>query len=137
MWGVFFYSSIRRVTRCALVTGVQTCALPIYDHLAVGGVLDRVADQVAERDDDGRFRRVHHQLIVAFQAQFQRLAAELGTVGVEQLLGDAPDIGGAVPALVARQQQDRKRKRLHHSQQWANRMPAAAWKKKNTCTTNK
>src|SRR3546814_318771 len=29
----FFFSSIRRHTRCALVTGVQTCALPIYDLL--------------------------------------------------------------------------------------------------------
>src|SRR3546814_2627107 len=27
--GVWFYSSRRRHTRCALVTGVQTCALPI------------------------------------------------------------------------------------------------------------
>src|SRR3546814_2127927 len=27
---LFFFSSIRRHTRCALVTGVQTCALPIY-----------------------------------------------------------------------------------------------------------
>src|SRR3546814_10236190 len=27
---VFFFSSRRRQTRCALVTGVQTCALPIY-----------------------------------------------------------------------------------------------------------
>src|SRR3546814_3636001 len=27
---VFCFSSIRRHTRCALVTGVQTCALPIY-----------------------------------------------------------------------------------------------------------
>src|SRR3546814_9613788 len=26
---LFFFSSIRRHTRCALVTGVQTCALPI------------------------------------------------------------------------------------------------------------
>src|SRR3546814_9331289 len=26
----FFYSSRRRHTRCALVTGVQTCALPIF-----------------------------------------------------------------------------------------------------------
>src|SRR3546814_4406540 len=26
----FFFSSRRRQTRCALVTGVQTCALPIY-----------------------------------------------------------------------------------------------------------
>src|SRR3546814_6121621 len=27
---LFFFSSRRRHTRCALVTGVQTCALPIY-----------------------------------------------------------------------------------------------------------
>src|SRR3546814_19796235 len=36
MYCFFFFSSIRRHTRCALVTGVQTCALPI----AAGG--DRV-----------------------------------------------------------------------------------------------
>src|SRR3546814_1133601 len=30
---LFFFSSRRRHTRCALVTGVQTCALPIFlDH---------------------------------------------------------------------------------------------------------
>src|SRR3546814_12318793 len=29
----FFFSSRRRHTRCALVTGVQTCALPIYPGL--------------------------------------------------------------------------------------------------------
>src|SRR3546814_1761545 len=28
----FFFSSRRRHTRCALVTGVQTCALPICCH---------------------------------------------------------------------------------------------------------
>src|SRR3546814_7685184 len=28
----FFFSSRRRHTRCALVTGVQTCALPISEH---------------------------------------------------------------------------------------------------------
>src|SRR3546814_10325442 len=28
---MFFFSSRRRHTRCALVTGVQTCALPICD----------------------------------------------------------------------------------------------------------
>src|SRR3546814_9953354 len=27
-----FFSNRRRHTRCALVTGVQTCALPIYEH---------------------------------------------------------------------------------------------------------
>src|SRR3546814_7715039 len=31
MYGMFFFFSSRiRHTRCALVTGVQTCALPIY-----------------------------------------------------------------------------------------------------------
>src|SRR3546814_9993473 len=28
----FFFSSRRRHTRCALVTGVQTCALPIFNQ---------------------------------------------------------------------------------------------------------
>src|SRR3546814_5061486 len=42
----FFFSSRRRHTSCALVTGVQTCALPIYqltgnrDH----GLLDELLD---------------------------------------------------------------------------------------------
>src|SRR3546814_5295502 len=30
VWYFFFFSSRRRHTRCALVTGVQTCALPIF-----------------------------------------------------------------------------------------------------------
>src|SRR3546814_17440343 len=33
---LFFFSSRRRHTRCALVTGVQTCALPI-SYLVIGG----------------------------------------------------------------------------------------------------
>src|SRR3546814_7870070 len=32
----FFFSSRRRHTRCALVTGVQTCALPIFLSLGFG-----------------------------------------------------------------------------------------------------
>src|SRR3546814_1827490 len=39
---IFFFSSRRRHTRCALVTGVQTCALPIFQNLIiaiVAGVL--------------------------------------------------------------------------------------------------
>src|SRR3546814_4944350 len=31
---LFFFSSRRRHTRCALVTGVQTCALPIFTRQA-------------------------------------------------------------------------------------------------------
>src|SRR3546814_9977911 len=37
---VFFFSSRRRHTRCALVTGVQTCALPISTCSACGQTLD-------------------------------------------------------------------------------------------------
>src|SRR3546814_5041148 len=40
-WALFFFSSRRRHTRCALVTGVQTCALPIYlrEHTQPIGVV--------------------------------------------------------------------------------------------------
>src|SRR3546814_5429547 len=41
----FFFSSRRRHTRCALVTGVQTCALPIY-----------LAREATARDDGHRHR---------------------------------------------------------------------------------
>src|SRR3546814_14891046 len=37
---LFFFSSRRRHTRCALVTGVQTCALPISDPIQISQVED-------------------------------------------------------------------------------------------------
>src|SRR3546814_5837159 len=42
---LFFFSSRRRHTSCALVTGVQTCALPIC--LLGGGEIGLVADMKA------------------------------------------------------------------------------------------
>src|SRR3546814_5910379 len=56
---VFFFSSRRRHTRCALVTGVQTCALPILTDIG------RMAHVVPARTqlsvnayfDEARFRR--------------------------------------------------------------------------------
>src|SRR3546814_4230231 len=39
----FFFSSRRRHTRCALVTGVQTCALPISEKRFVAGLGGRTA----------------------------------------------------------------------------------------------
>src|SRR3546814_1155156 len=45
--GAFFFSSRRRHTRCALVTGVQTCALPIFiEH--VEQVLERKLSSVLQ-----------------------------------------------------------------------------------------
>src|SRR3546814_5836446 len=48
---MFFFSSRRRHTRCALVTGVQTCALPILGRLAIDPiiVLDLVEDLLIAR----------------------------------------------------------------------------------------
>src|SRR3546814_19992906 len=39
---MFFFSSRRRHTRCALVTGVQTCALPISGMAALEEVGDAI-----------------------------------------------------------------------------------------------
>src|SRR3546814_6793973 len=39
---LFFFSSRRRHTRCALVTGVQTCALPISATRSLCGKVDAV-----------------------------------------------------------------------------------------------
>src|SRR3546814_10070489 len=43
-----FFSSRRRHTRCALVTGVQTCALPIYIVMFVvsGRLIDRFGTRI-------------------------------------------------------------------------------------------
>src|SRR3546814_7364116 len=49
---LFFFSSRRRHTRCALVTGVQTCALPIFggrDAEYANEFMDDVAQRLANR----------------------------------------------------------------------------------------
>src|SRR3546814_9090247 len=52
-----FFTSRRRHTRCALVTGVQTCALPIYLAAVhddeVLRALGREAEVVRDEDDRG------------------------------------------------------------------------------------
>src|SRR3546814_6399548 len=45
---LFFFSSRRRHTRCALVTGVQTCALPIFRQMRVA-VLEQVDRDAARK----------------------------------------------------------------------------------------
>src|SRR3546814_2420245 len=61
----FFFSSRRRHTRCALVTGVQTCALPISvklpddDDVSVAGSVAKIVKlehawrRLDGRNDDG------------------------------------------------------------------------------------
>src|SRR3546814_4962299 len=50
----FFFSSRRRHTRCALVTGVQTCALPIYDNGASPEIMTQPGYDRPSETRDGR-----------------------------------------------------------------------------------
>src|SRR3546814_14367382 len=54
MW-LFFFSSRRRHTRCALVTGVQTCALPISDlpaHRWLNFIYAEMLTRLSVRDNE-------------------------------------------------------------------------------------
>src|SRR3546814_1908719 len=51
---VFFFSSRRRHTRCALVTGVQTCALPISSECIPA---QQTHDIIDKSDDSHEFRK--------------------------------------------------------------------------------
>src|SRR3546814_4406943 len=56
----FFFSSRRRHTRCALVTGVQTCALPICSYCLVGGAAGILGHlEICARMDQHAFAQAH------------------------------------------------------------------------------
>src|SRR3546814_8909337 len=59
---LFFFSSRRRHTRCALVTGVQTCALPIFAGELVDPGGKDLAPRRAELEAGFAQRRPHHVL---------------------------------------------------------------------------
>src|SRR3546814_4681736 len=63
---IFFFSGRRRHTRCALVTGVQTCALPICQRFAYlrvkGGAIERRAPRTDDRQPVGE-QPVHVEII--------------------------------------------------------------------------
>src|SRR3546814_2157903 len=74
--GCFFFSSRRRHTRCALVTGVQTCALPIFDHL--DGDRIKLTKSDSPQAEDGEGARHHYLpagLVAAVEGDTVRLSA--------------------------------------------------------------
>src|SRR3546814_5742835 len=77
---VFFFSSRRRHTRCALVTGVQTCALPIYRNDA-GMITSITSSQVnlAEFKTDGVDAELAYTLPVNNAANGRFIFRLLGT----------------------------------------------------------
>src|SRR3546814_19237487 len=69
----FFFSSRRRHTRCALVTGVQTCALPISGCRRPGG--GGAEDRLPADDQGFRRRRRQGHASGAAPGRFPRSAA--------------------------------------------------------------
>src|SRR3546814_5628425 len=88
----FFSSSTRRHTRCALVTGVQTCALPIYTaeaalaHLVPHRFRTHRGAHQMDVDDEAEVGEVH--LREAF------VAKDAGIV--DQYIDAAPDARRAI-----------------------------------------
>src|SRR3546814_1204693 len=77
---VCFFSSRRRHTRCALVTGVQTCALPIYLAIDVVGV---VSNHEAQRRLSEWHGVPFHYLPVSEANRADQEAAILDEIGRE------------------------------------------------------
>src|SRR3546814_16205622 len=92
---VFFFSSRRRHTRCALVTGVQTCALPIYtsseevglpegtmgnsevghQNLGPGRVVDQESVRITKAIRTGEFFE-NHAITDAVRSEERRVGKE-------------------------------------------------------------
>src|SRR3546814_3839431 len=60
----FFFSSRRRHTRCALVTGVQTCALPIFPS---GTPLSQIVKTMPLLGTCSHGDGIHHHILVIQQ----------------------------------------------------------------------
>src|SRR3546814_9687064 len=90
---MFFFSSRRRHTRCALVTGVQTCALPILIEL-----LREKGRTVVERDVD------RSEIVAADEAFFCGTAWEVTPV----TMIDRLPVGNGKMGEITGKLQDRK-----------------------------
>src|SRR3546814_1040124 len=92
----FFFSSSRRHTMCALVTGVQTCALPIskaaYTALLTGGFPDPVSIRLPKGEEP------------AFALAREARGDGWASAGIVKDAGDDPDVthGATVIATVRR-----------------------------------
>src|SRR3546814_6829655 len=90
---VFFFSSRRRHTRCALVTGVQTCALPIFGLASHPGGRKWRARYEAEREAHAAYREQTEARIDALQRENAALGHDRVAVPADPRPIDAPARG--------------------------------------------
>src|SRR3546814_7704765 len=74
----FFFSSRRRHTRCALVTGVQTCALPIYADDMKVETFACVFDAIADTPEEATELRTRADLMRGITARVKSWDVPLG-----------------------------------------------------------
>src|SRR3546814_16913401 len=108
---MFFFSSRRRHTRCALVTGVQTCALPILHPWGAGviliaeGALSRKAEKLtAERQSEQERQQLQSELIhISRVSAMGTMASELAHALNQPLTATINCLAGCESALDQRQ----------------------------------
>src|SRR3546814_11850946 len=91
----FFFSSRRRHTRCALVTGVQTCALPICSFLWIVG--EAWVNQMSTENIRGRMVGLYTAAGSGGTALGPLVLSLMGTQGM------APFVAAAVLLIAAGQ----------------------------------
>src|SRR3546814_10072486 len=113
MFYIFFVASRRRQTRCALVTGVQTCALPIWIGRAVVRVVlsGRLRREIVRR---GEHRLAAQGADAGLFEQFLGLARFFLRALAGLRLGLAP-AGARLRVVDQRDGLDRKSTRLNSS----------------------
>src|SRR3546814_15886750 len=87
---IFFFSSRRRHTSSALVTGVQTCALPIFTF----SLLDQVVDRCVPGHMTGEYTKQDARTI-----RYERLFMPLSSDGssVDMVIGAAFELPPETP----------------------------------------
>src|SRR3546814_1803469 len=126
-YSVFFFSSRRRHTRCALVTGVQTCALPIFPYglISRGGTPKTVDFYILHEGplgvfDDTLTEIKYADLIEDGNVERSATGGWIGITDKYWLTALVPTQGEAWNYT------DRKSTRLNSSHSCASRMPSPA-----------
>src|SRR3546814_2567471 len=87
---VFFFSSRRRHTRCALVTGVQTCALPICQ--LENGNIDKPSAMMLHRLSNA-YKLDYHEIMkrAGFLTEAEEPLNRMATSVLGELTSDEED----------------------------------------------